>query len=77
MLQNYKFPIKNIIYTNPDNSMVKVIYEDNTFNETTPDDQVVLSWVSIDLNTISAYVAPKDDPNGDKTHPGYVGPSAE
>jgi hypothetical protein len=77
MLQNYRFPVKNVIYITSDNSRVKVIYEDNTFNETTPDDQVVLSWVNIDTNTISSYVGPQEDPDLDRTQPGYVGISEE
>lgn len=77
MLQNYKFPITNVIYTKPDNSEVKVIYADNTFNWTNSEDLVVTSWVGMDVNTISAYVAPQEDPDLDKTQPGYVGISEE
>ena len=77
MLQNYNFPIQNIIYTDANNSRVKVIYQDGTFNETAPNDQVVLSWINIDVNTISPYVGPQEDPNLDRTQPGYVGISEE
>jgi hypothetical protein len=77
MLQNYKFPVKNVIYITPDNSQVKVIYEDNTFNETTPDDQVVLAWIGININTISSYTPPQNGTLGDPTNPGYVDPSQE
>jgi hypothetical protein len=31
----------------------------------------------MDVNTISAYVAPQEDPSLDKTQPGYVGISEE
>lgn len=77
MLQNYSFPVTNVIYTNSDNSEVKVIYADNTFNWTTPDDQVVLSWIGINVNTISAYVPPVASGDADTSAPGYVDPSAE
>ena len=77
MLQNYKFPVTNVIYTKPDNSEVKVIYADNTFNWTNPEDSVVISWVGMNVNTISAYVVPQEDPDLDRTQPGYVGISEE
>lgn len=77
MLQSYKFPIKNVIYSNSDNSEVKVIYEDDTFNYTLPTDQVILGWININQNTISAYVLPAEDINQDTSHLGYVGPSEE
>ncbi len=73
MLQSYSFPIKNIIYTNSDNSEVKVIYEDNTFNYAEPNDQQVLAWINIDENTISAYQSPQEATDLDRTQPGYVG----
>jgi hypothetical protein len=73
MLQNYSFPIKSVIYTNPENSEVKVVYEDDTFNYTEPNDQQVLAWINIDENTISAYQAPQEDLDLDRTQPGYVG----
>ena len=77
MLQNYKFPVTNVIYIKPDNSQVKVIYADNTFNFTNPEDSVVMTWVGINVNTISAYVGPQEDPDRDITQPGYVGISEE
>lgn len=46
MLQNYSLPIKEIRYSEKNNSMVQVIYEDNSYNFTEPDDTVVLSWAT-------------------------------
>jgi hypothetical protein len=46
MLQSYSLPIKEIKYSKKDNLEVQVVYEDNTFNFTTPDDPVVLIWTS-------------------------------
>lgn len=76
MLQSYSFPIQNVIYADPDNSTVKVIYQDGTFNYGSPSDQIVLQWIGIDQNTISAYVPPVPGTR-DASQPGYVDPSAE
>lgn len=77
MLQSYSSPIQNVIYADPDNSTVKVIYEDGTFNYGSPSDQIVLQWIGINQNTISAYVPPVATGNIDTSAPGYVDPSAE
>jgi hypothetical protein len=45
MLQSYSLPIKEIKYSEKDNSKVQVVYEDDSFNFTTPDDPVVLVWL--------------------------------
>jgi hypothetical protein len=73
MLPNYSFPIKSVIYTNSENSEVKVIYEDDTFNYADPTDQQVLSWININENVISDYQSPQEDADLDRTQPGYVG----
>lgn len=77
MLQNYSSPITQVIYTNSDNSQVMVKYEDNTYNYASPTDQVVLRWINIDENTISAYIPPVTDPLRDTSQPGFVEPSEE
>ena len=73
MLQSYSFPIKSVIYTDSENSQVKVVYEDDTFNYAEPDDQQVLAWIKINENQISAYQAPQEAADLDRTQPGYVG----
>lgn len=54
MLQNYSLPIKNIRYSEKDNSMVQVTYEDNTYNFAEPSDPIVSLWSA--RNEIDPYL---------------------